>query len=145
MSEPAASPAAGPLDGLLVVDLGQIYNGPYASLLLALGGARVIKVEPPRGDLLRLRGGRVRGALYPFCALNSSKEGIVLDLKSEAGLGLLGELVERADVLVENFRPGVMERLGMGPPAAPPAPATAAPAPTATTRRWTSPCRRCRG
>lgn len=114
--ESAAAPK--PLDGVLVVDLGQIYNGPYAGLLLALGGARVIKVEPPRGDLLRLRGGRVRGALYPFCALNSSKEGIVLDLKSEAGIEVLGELVERADVLVENFRPGVMERLGMGPAAA---------------------------
>jgi crotonobetainyl-CoA:carnitine CoA-transferase CaiB-like acyl-CoA transferase len=117
MSESAAD-APKPLAGVLVVDLGQIYNGPYAALLLALGGARVIKVEPPRGDLLRLRGGRVRGALYPFCALNSSKEGIVLDLKTEAGIGLLGELVERADVLVENFRPGVMERLGMGPAAA---------------------------
>jgi CoA:oxalate CoA-transferase len=103
-----------PLDGVLVVDLGQIYNGPYASLLLALGGARVIKVEPPRGDLLRLRGSRVRGALYPFCALNSNKEGITLDLKSEAGMTVLGELVEQADVLVENFRPGVLERLGMG-------------------------------
>jgi CoA:oxalate CoA-transferase len=103
-----------PLDGVLVVDLGQIYNGPYASLLLALGGARVIKVEPPRGDLLRLRGSRVRGALYPFCALNSNKEGITLDLKSEAGMTVLAELVEQADVLVENFRPGVLERLGMG-------------------------------
>lgn len=111
----APETGARPLDGLLVIDLGQIYNGPYASLLLALGGARVIKVEPPRGDLLRQRGSRVRGALYPFCALNSSKEGLTLDLKSEAGLELLGELVERADVLVENFRPGVLERLGMGP------------------------------
>lgn len=107
-----------PLDGVLVVDLGQIYNGPYAGLLLALGGARVIKVEPPGGDLLRRRGARVRGALYPFCALNSNKEGITLDLKNEAGLRLLGELVERADVLIENFRPGVLERLGMGPASA---------------------------
>jgi crotonobetainyl-CoA:carnitine CoA-transferase CaiB-like acyl-CoA transferase len=118
MSEQPASESRPPLDGVLVVDLGQIYNGPYASLLLALGGARVIKVEPPRGDLLRLRGGRVSGALYPFCALNSSKEGITLDLKSEAGLGVLEEIVERADVLVENFRPGVLERLGMGPASA---------------------------
>ncbi|MGV1049647.1 MAG: CaiB/BaiF CoA transferase family protein [Solirubrobacterales bacterium] len=107
-----------PLDGLVVIDLGQIYNGPYATLLLALGGARVIKVEPPRGDLLRLRGGRVRGALYPFCALNSNKESVTLDLKTGAGLEVLRELVGRADVLVENFRPGVLERLGMGAEAA---------------------------
>ncbi|MBS1881401.1 MAG: CoA transferase [Actinobacteria bacterium] len=109
-----AEPAR-PLDGLVVIDLGQIYNGPYATLLLALGGADVIKVEPPRGDLLRLRGSRIRGALYPFCALNSNKRGVTIDLKLDAGRELLLEMIEAADVLVENFRPGVMERLGLGP------------------------------
>lgn len=105
-----------PLEGLVVVDLGQIYNGPYATVLLALGGAKVIKVEPPRGDLLRMRGGRIRGALYPFCALNSNKVGVTLDLKTAGGRELLVELARSGDVLVENFRPGVMERLGVDAP-----------------------------
>jgi CoA:oxalate CoA-transferase len=103
-----------PLSGLVVLDLGQIYNGPYAGLLMALGGAKVIKVEPPGGELLRRRGERVRGAMYPFCALNSNKLGITLDLKNQSGRELLAELADRADVLIENFRPGVTERLGIG-------------------------------
>jgi CoA:oxalate CoA-transferase len=104
----------GTLAGLVVLDLGQIYNGPYAGLLMALGGAEVIKVEPPGGDLLRRRGERVSGAMYPFCALNSNKLGITVDLKAEAGRELLLELADHADVLIENFRPGVTERLGIG-------------------------------
>lgn len=114
--EPGGLPR--PLDGVVVIDLGQIYNGPYATLLMALGGALVIKVEPPRGDLLRLRGGRVRGALYPFCALNSNKLGVTLDLKASEGREVLLEMAQAADVLVENFRPGVTDRLGIGPQAA---------------------------
>lgn len=106
-----------PLEDLVVLDLGQIYNGPYASLLLALGGAKVIKVEQPRGDLARQRGGRLRGALYPFCALNSNKLGVTLDLQRDGGREVLLGMVKAADVLVENFRPGVMERLGVGPEA----------------------------
>jgi crotonobetainyl-CoA:carnitine CoA-transferase CaiB-like acyl-CoA transferase len=108
------SPVPGPLSGLLVLELGQIYNGPYAGLLMALGGADVIKVEPPEGDLLRRRGERVRGALYPFCALNTNKRGMTINLKNDTGRELLLELVARADVLIENFRPGVTERLGIG-------------------------------
>jgi crotonobetainyl-CoA:carnitine CoA-transferase CaiB-like acyl-CoA transferase len=104
-----------PLDGTVVIDLGQIYNGPYATLLLALAGATVIKVEPPAGDLLRRRGERVPGALYPFVALNCNKLGVTLNLKTERGRDLLLGLARCADVLVENFRPGVMERLGVGP------------------------------
>jgi crotonobetainyl-CoA:carnitine CoA-transferase CaiB-like acyl-CoA transferase len=111
--EAAARPRR-PLDGLVVVDLGQIYNGPYAGLLFALAGATVVKVEPPSGDLLRVRGGRVQGALYPFCALNANKRGITLDLKNPRGRELLLRLAKRADVLIENFRPGVMDRLGLG-------------------------------
>jgi CoA:oxalate CoA-transferase len=103
----------GPLHGVTVVDLGQIYNGPYATLLMALAGAEVIKVEPPRGDHLRSRG-RVEGAGSPFVMLNSNKRGVTLDLKQPAGLELLDGLVAEADVLVENFRPGVTHRLGLG-------------------------------
>lgn len=104
--------SVGPLNGITVLDLGQIYNGPYATLLMALGGADVIKIEPPRGDHLRSRG-RVEGAGSPFVMLNSNKRGVTLDLKNPRGVELLLELVVRADVLVENFRPGVMERLGV--------------------------------
>lgn len=103
----------GPLHGVTVIDLGEIYNGPYATLLMALAGAKVIKVEPPRGDHLRARG-RVQGAGTPFVMLNSNKRGVTLDLKRPEGVELLEAMVPRADVLVENFRPGVMERLGVG-------------------------------
>lgn len=103
-----------PLDGVVVLDLGQIYNAPYATLLLALAGARVIKVEPRHGENLR---GRTQGAGAgaPFVMLNSNKEGITLNLRMDRGRELLLELADRADVLVENFRPGVMEKLGVGP------------------------------
>jgi crotonobetainyl-CoA:carnitine CoA-transferase CaiB-like acyl-CoA transferase len=103
-----------PLEGVVVLDLGQIYNAPYATLLLALAGARVIKVEPPQGENLR---GRTQGAGAgaPFVMLNSNKEGITLDLKTDRGRELLLKLADRADVLVENFRPGVTDRLGIGP------------------------------
>lgn len=103
-----------PLEGLVVLDLGQIYNGPYASLLLALGGAHVIKVEPPHGDNLR---GRTQsaGAGAPFVMLNSNKRGVTLNLRSDRGRELLLEMADRADVLIENFRPGVVDRLGIGP------------------------------
>jgi formyl-CoA transferase len=102
-----------PLDGVTVVDLSQIYNGPYATFLLATGGASVIKIEPPGGESLRRRG-VVGGAALPFAMLNGCKQSLELDLKSEAGKDILRGLVSEADVLVENFAPGVMERLGLG-------------------------------
>ncbi|HZZ49363.1 MAG TPA: CoA transferase [Pseudonocardia sp.] len=105
--------ADGPLDGVTVVDLGQIYNAPYATLLMALAGARVIKIEPLTGENLRGRG-RVKGAGAPFAMLNSNKVGATLNLKHPRGVELLGQMAERSDVLVENFRPGVMDRLGVG-------------------------------
>lgn len=107
-------PAAGtyPLDGITVLDLTQIYNGPYATFLMALGGAKVIKVEPKTGENLRSRGD-LGGVAYPFAMLNSNKTPVTLNLKTEAGKELLREMVRKADVLVENFAPGVMERLGL--------------------------------
>lgn len=105
--------SGGPLDGITVVDLGQIYNAPYATLLMALEGANVIKVEPLHGENLRGRG-RVRGAGAPFAMLNSNKRGITLNLKHPDGTALLRRLAGQADVVVENFRPGVMDRLGVG-------------------------------
>ncbi|QEC50757.1 CoA transferase [Baekduia soli] len=91
-----------------------MYNAPYATLLLALGGAHVIKVEPKHGENLR---GRTQGAGAgaPFVMLNSNKQGITIDLRTDRGRELLLQLADRADVLVENFRPGVMEKLGAGP------------------------------
>jgi CoA:oxalate CoA-transferase len=102
-----------PLDGIVVIDLSQIYNGPYATFLLATSGATVIKIEPPGGESLRRRGS-VGGAALPFAMLNSSKRSVVLNLKAEKGKDLLRDLVRKADVLVENFAPGVMERLDVG-------------------------------
>lgn len=105
--------SAAPMTGLRVIDLSQIYNGPYATYLMALAGAEVIKVEPPSGEPLRKRA-VVGGAGLPFAMLNGAKRSITLDLKSEEGKQALLELADNADVLVENFAPGVMDRLGVG-------------------------------
>jgi crotonobetainyl-CoA:carnitine CoA-transferase CaiB-like acyl-CoA transferase len=101
-----------PLTGVRVLDLGQVFQGPYAGFLMAMAGAEVIKVEPPRGDMSRRR---ARDGDYPFRALNGNKRGIVIDLKTEIGRQLLIELAKTVDVLLENFSPGVMNRLGLGP------------------------------
>jgi len=102
-----------PLDGIKVVDLSQIYNGPYATFLMAQAGAEVIKVEPKGGEHLRRRG-VVGGAALPFAMLNANKSSVSLDLKNPQGRDLLIGMIKRADVLVENFAPGVMARLGFG-------------------------------
>jgi len=101
-----------PLAGIRVLDLGQVFQGPYAGFLMAMAGAEVIKIEPPHGDMSRRRG---RDGDYPFRALNGNKRGIVLNLKTERGRELLLELARTADVLIENFAPDVMPRLGLGP------------------------------
>ena len=103
-----------PLDGVTVIDFGQIYNGPYATFLMAMAGARVIKIEPKNGENMRRRGA-VGGAMVPFAMLNSNKEFVTLNLKSEAGRRLAETMIARADVVLENFAPGVMDRLGLGP------------------------------
>ncbi|MBY0331032.1 MAG: CoA transferase [Acetobacteraceae bacterium] len=101
-----------PLTGITVLDLTQIYNGPYATFLLAAGGASVVKIEPPGGEHLRRRA--EGGFVLPFAALNAGKRSLRLDLKTEAGRDILRRLALGADVLVENFAPGVMDRLGLG-------------------------------
>lgn len=120
MSNPERSESdaqtAGPLEGIRVIDLSHVYNGPYATFLMAMAGADVIKVEPPGGEHLRSRGD-LGGADLPFAMLNSNKQCVTLNLKSDAGRALLHEMVARADILVENFAPGVTERLGIGPAA----------------------------
>ncbi|MFD5865081.1 CaiB/BaiF CoA transferase family protein [Agromyces sp. NPDC127015] len=114
-SAPSSPPrAAGPLAGIRVVELGQYISGPYAAKLLADLGADVIKVESPDGDPMRRWEGH--GAMSPqFAAYNRGKRAVVLDLKGERGLAELLRLAGDADVLIENFRPGVAERLGFGP------------------------------
>ena len=109
----SASNTGYPLSGITVIDLSHVYNGPYATFLMALAGATVIKVEPFNGEHLRSRGD-MGGAALPFAMLNSNKKPVTLNLKSEEGRQLLRELVARADILVENFAPGVMDRLGIG-------------------------------
>src|SRR3989441_7523549 len=102
-----------PLEGMLVLDLGQIYNGPYCGLLLGFMGARVLKIEAPEGDIVRRRKREVEP--YPLLVmLNSNKESVVLDLKHPDGKALFLRLARTADVLVENFAAGVMNRLGLG-------------------------------
>jgi crotonobetainyl-CoA:carnitine CoA-transferase CaiB-like acyl-CoA transferase len=102
-----------PLTGVTVIDLGQIYNGPYCGFLLAMAGADVIKVEQPGGEHLRRRGA-VGGVALPFAMLNSNKRTVTLNLKTPRGVELLKEMVRRADVLLENFAPGAMDKLGVG-------------------------------
>lgn len=101
-----------PLTGIKVLDLTQIYQGPYAAFLLAMAGADVIKIEPVNGERLRGAG----GAKTPlsFAMLNSNKKSITLNLRDEEGKKLLRRLVQDADILLENYAPGVMDRLGVG-------------------------------
>lgn len=110
----SVSGAPKPLAGVRVLDLGQIYQGPYAGFLLAQAGADVVKIEPPGGEPLRRREVHGGPPSYPLAFLNSNKRSVVCDLKAEEGRGLLCRLAGAADVLVENFAPGVMDRLGVG-------------------------------
>lgn len=109
--------AAGPLEGIRVVDLTAMISGPVATMMLAEQGADVIKVEPPSGDLVRHMGSSRGGLSATFLSSNRSKRSLVLDLKTELGMEALGRLVRSADLFVQNFRPGVAERMGIGEPA----------------------------
>jgi CoA:oxalate CoA-transferase len=105
---------AGPLSGITVVDLTRVLAGPFCTLTLADLGARVIKVEHPNGgDLARQLGPMVNGVSGYTLSVNRGKEGIALDLKREEDVAIFHRLLARADVLVENYRPGVMEKLGL--------------------------------
>jgi CoA:oxalate CoA-transferase len=105
----------GPLSGITVVDLSRILAGPYCTLLMAELGARVIKVEPPeKGDDARHYGPFLAGKSSYFMSVNRGKQSIALDLKDTGDKRIFARLLERADVLVENFRPGTMEKLGYG-------------------------------
>ena len=107
--------ASGPLSGVTVVDMTRILAGPYCTMLMAEMGARVIKVEPPgSGDDARQYGPFTNGKSTYFVSVNRGKQSIALDLKAPADKQIFEALLARADVLVENFRPGTMEKLGYG-------------------------------
>ena len=103
-----------PLAGVTVFDFGQVFQGPYATLLMAQAGADVIKIEPPQGEPLRRRAPPGKSTTFPLAMLNSNKRAITLNLKHERGRALLFRMVEKGDVLLENFAPSVMDRLGVG-------------------------------
>jgi crotonobetainyl-CoA:carnitine CoA-transferase CaiB-like acyl-CoA transferase len=104
-----------PLDGFRVLDLTRFLSGPYCTMVLAEFGADVIKIEQPvTGDDSRRMAPKVNGESYPFAMPNRSKRSVSLDLKSERGKQLFLELAKDADLIIENFRPGVVKRLGIG-------------------------------
>ena len=107
--------SSGPLAGLTVLDLTRVLAGPYCTMLLADMGARVIKIEQPgRGDDTRAWGPPfVGGESTYFLSVNRNKESVTLDFKSPRGRDILDQLISRADILVENFRPGVLARIGL--------------------------------
>ena len=105
-----------PMEGVVVVDLTHIYNGPYATFLMAMAGADVIKIEPRTGEHLRHRAD-LGGAAVPFAMLNANKRAVTLDIKTPRGHEILVDMIRRADVLVENFGPGALDRRGLGWPA----------------------------
>ncbi|GAB4196157.1 MAG: CaiB/BaiF CoA-transferase family protein [Thalassobaculales bacterium] len=109
-----AAPSPQPLSGLLVLDFTTLLPGPLATLLLAEAGARVVKIERPEGDDLRRFEPPWGADCAAFALLNRGKEGLVLDLKDAGDRARLAPLLAAADVLVEQFRPGVMARLGLG-------------------------------
>lgn len=105
----------GALKGIMVLDLTRVLAGPFCTMLLAELGARIIKIEaPPAGDDSRQFGPFLGGASAYFLSLNRGKESLALNLKDPGDRALFMRLLARADVLVENFRPGAMERLGLG-------------------------------
>ena len=112
-NELAATPP-GPLAGVRVLDLTRVLSGPHAARMLRDMGADVIKVEPPAGDLTRFANPRVGGLSGYFIQQNAGKRNISLDTRKPEAIDLLLRLVAFCDVVIENFRPGVMDRIGLG-------------------------------
>ncbi len=107
----------GPLKGLIVADFTQLAQGPWATQMLGDMGADIVKIEPPKGDWMR---NYAYGNIYPegesisFLSFNRNKRSIVLDLKTSKGVEIVKRIIAKADIVIENFRPGVMDRLGIG-------------------------------
>jgi crotonobetainyl-CoA:carnitine CoA-transferase CaiB-like acyl-CoA transferase len=111
-----AAPASDrkPLDGIRVIDLTRVLSGPFCTMMLGDMGAEVIKVESGDGDPIRAQGTLKDGFSWYYASFNRNKKSVVLDLRSEDGRDALARLIESADVLVDNFRPGVLARMGFG-------------------------------
>jgi len=113
-SPPAPASTARPLDGVRILDFTRVLAGPLSTALLADLGAEVVKIEPPQGDDYRAIGPMNNGESALFTVMNRNKQSLVLDLKHPEAVALVREMAAQADVVVENFRPGVAERLGIG-------------------------------
>ena len=103
----------GPLSGITVIDLTAMISGPVCTMMLGDQGADVIKVEPLTGELTRKVGKQKNGMTTSFLCANRSKRSITLNLKDKKGINILKKLIKNADVLVQNFRPGTMKRMGL--------------------------------
>lgn len=114
MSSTPDATRATPLQGIAVLDLTRVLSGPHCTRMLADLGADVIKLEPPAGDLTRFSTPRRHGIASYFAQQNAGKRNISVDLSSETGIGIVLDLAGRVDVVLENYRPGVMDRLGLG-------------------------------
>ena len=102
-----------PLEGVTVLDFGQVYNGPYCGFLLSQAGARVVKIESLLGETLRPKS-KKDASFYPFNNLNSNKECVAVDLKHSSGKEIVQELVKEVDVVLQNFAPGTLEKFELG-------------------------------
>jgi crotonobetainyl-CoA:carnitine CoA-transferase CaiB-like acyl-CoA transferase len=103
-----------PLEGIRVLDLTRVFSGPLCGRILADLGAEVVKVEPPEGDIVRTTPPVIDGTSVMYAHMNAGKRNVCVDLKAEGGAALLARLAEKCDVVLENYRPGVMARLGLG-------------------------------
>ena len=101
-----------PLSGIRVIDLTRVLSGPFSTMLLADMGADVVKVETPQGDTVRGQGEVVNNISWYFASFNRNKRSVVIDLRMDDGKAVLARLLADADVLVENFRPGVLAEMG---------------------------------
>ena len=102
-----------PLQGIKVLDLSRVLAGPFAGRMLSDMGADVVKLEPPEGDVTRLWGRKIGGVAGYYHQQNAGKRNISIDLRKEEGVSIAKALASQADVLIENFRPDVMRRLGL--------------------------------
>src|SRR3954471_23149093 len=102
-----------PLTGIRVIDLTRVLSGPFSTMLLADMGADVVKIETPQGDTVRGQGEVVAGLSWYFASFNRNKRSVVLDLRKDEGKAVLARLLEGADVLIENFRAGVLREMGL--------------------------------
>ncbi len=144
----------GPLDGIRILDLSAVISGPFGTMILADQGADVIKVETPGiGDFTRVAGNKQNGISAAFANNNRNKRSICIDLKSADGVATLKKIAATCNAVVQNFRPGVVERLGVGYEDMKAvrddiiyvsSPASVRTAPTRASRSMTPSCRRCR-